>query len=98
LELVVATHSLAEGLPPEQVAKVPDAPELGAVNVTLTPETPLPPEAVTFATSGEPKALFTVAVWGVPDDVAIAVGCPRLLMKTDEIPDATLPRVSVARR
>ncbi len=62
LELVVTTHSLAEGLPPEQVANVPEAPEVGAVNVTLTPGTPVPPELVTFATRGEVKALCTVAL------------------------------------
>ena len=55
LELVVTTHSLAEGLPPEQVANVPEAPEVGAVKVTLTPGTPVPPAAVTFATSGRGK-------------------------------------------
>jgi hypothetical protein len=76
LEFVVTTHSFADGLPPEQLANVPEAPEVGAVNVTLTPETPVPPEAVTFATRGEPKAVCTVALWGVPDEAAIAVGCP----------------------
>ena len=62
LELVVTTHSLAEGLPPEQVANVPEAPEVGAVKVTLTPGTPVPPELVTLATRGDVKALCTFAL------------------------------------
>jgi hypothetical protein len=38
LALVVTTHSVEAGLPPLQEAKVPDAPEVGVLKVTLTPE------------------------------------------------------------
>ena len=47
-------------------AKVPDAPLLGAVNVTVTPLTPVPLEFSTVATNGLANAAPTVAVWGVP--------------------------------
>jgi hypothetical protein len=99
LELVVTTHSFAVGFPPEQVANEPDAPDVGAVKVTLAPETGLPYVSVTFATSGDPKAVWTVADWGEPEDSAIAAGGPEPLKNTDSIrfaPDVVLPRSSVA--
>jgi hypothetical protein len=74
LELVVTSHSLAAGLPPAHEAKEPDGPEVGAVNVTDTPETGLPLESVTLATSGAPNALCTVSDCGEPEDSAMAAG------------------------
>ena len=99
LELVVTTHSLVVGLPPEHEAKVPDAPEVGAVNVTDAPDTGLPLESVTLATSGAPKAPCTVADWGEPEDTAMAAALPVLTRKVDSIrpgADVVLPRSSVA--
>jgi len=47
-------------------AKLPLAPVPGAVNVTVTPETGLPPASFTVATSGAAKAVLMVAICGVP--------------------------------
>ena len=98
LEFVDTTQTLEVGFPPEQDANVPVAPEVGAVNVTLTPETGLPAESVTFATSGEAKELCTVADCGEPDDEAMAVGWPELTRKVDSSssrPVVVFPRPSV---
>ena len=46
--------------------KVPDAPVVGALKVTLTPEMGLP-EAVTWATRALPKEVATVADWLLPE-------------------------------
>jgi hypothetical protein len=43
-------------------ANVPEAPLLGAVNVTVTPLTPLPPEFFTVTTSGLAKVVLMVAL------------------------------------
>ena len=48
-------------------ANVPLAPVVGgAAKVTTTPETGLPPESFTVATSGEANAVLIVALCGVP--------------------------------
>jgi hypothetical protein len=54
--------ALAVSEPPLKVAP---APLPGAVKVTVTPLTGVP-ESVTVARSGVEKAVFTVALWGVP--------------------------------
>jgi hypothetical protein len=46
-------------------AKVPDAPEPGAVNVTETFDNGLPPESFTVTDNAVPNAALTVADWGV---------------------------------
>ena len=53
-------------------ANVPDAPDAGAVNVTDAFGTGLFVEAVTFATSDDPKFVLIVAPCGVPE-VAVIV-------------------------
>ena len=99
LELVVTSHSLEVGFPPEQVAKLPVAPDVGAVNVTVAPDTGLPPESVTLATRGAPNALCTLADCGEPEDSAIEAALPVLTRKVDSTrPGAGVefPRPSVA--
>ncbi len=55
-----------------EVVKVPEAPVVGGVKVTVTPETGLPYWSVTVATSLLVKAVPTVALWLVPE-VAVTV-------------------------
>ena len=77
LELVVTTHFVEVGLPPLQEAKVPDAPEVGALKVTLAPATGLPCESVTLTTSGLAKAAVDRwLVCGDPEYSAIVAGGP----------------------
>jgi hypothetical protein len=45
---------------------VPEALLAGALNVTVTPLTGLPPESFTVATRALAKAVLTVALCGVP--------------------------------
>jgi hypothetical protein len=52
------------------------APVAGAANVTLTPDTGLPPESVTTATSGAPKAALMGVLWPLPLTTAMFVGAP----------------------
>ena len=47
-------------------ANAPLAPLAGAVNVTVTPLTPLPKESLTVACSCVANAVLTVALCGVP--------------------------------
>ena len=58
---VARPEALVMAVFPEQ-AKVPLAPLPGALNVTSTPETGLPPESFTVAASASAKALVTAAV------------------------------------
>jgi hypothetical protein len=46
------------------VRNVPLGPEEGAVNVTVTPDSP--DASATFACSAVVNVAFTVALWGVP--------------------------------
>src|SRR6202162_2475565 len=56
-------------------ANVPLAPVCaGAVNVTVTPETGLPPESVTSAWSVDPRAVLIGALCGVPLETAMLAG------------------------
>ena len=61
-------------------ANVPEAPLLGAVNVTVTPLTPVPLEFSTVATSGLANAVLIVAVCGVPLVAVIEAGLPAWLV------------------
>ena len=47
-------------------AKLPEAPLLGAVKVTVAPLTGFPLLFSTSATNGLAKAVPTIALWGVP--------------------------------
>jgi len=64
---------MAVFVPPENV---PEAPLLGAVNVTVTPLTAFPFESSTVATRELANARPTVAVCGVPLVAAIEAGLP----------------------
>jgi hypothetical protein len=61
-------------------AKLPDAPLLGAVNVTVTPLTAFPPESFTVATSALAKAVLTVALCGVPPVAVMEAALPAWLV------------------
>jgi hypothetical protein len=59
---------------------VPLAPDPGALNVTLTPETALPLASRTVAASGVLKAVFTCALWPLPAvAVTLAAGPARFV-------------------
>ena len=62
-------------------ANVPLAPVPGAVNVTVTPETGLPPETFTVATSGAAKAVLTVVLCGVPLVAVMLAGALAVLVR-----------------
>jgi hypothetical protein len=61
-------------------AKVPLAPLDGAVNVTVTPLTGLLNESFTVACSCVAKAVFTVALCGVPAVAAMLAAAPARLV------------------
>ena len=69
------------GSRPSTQAKVPDAPEAGAVKVTVTPDTGLPCELVTLATRGDPKAVLTVVYCGAPEETAMAAAVDPVMAK-----------------
>jgi hypothetical protein len=60
---------------------VPPAPDDGALNVTLTPETGLLFASFTVATNGWRKALFTGALWPPPDVAVMLPGGPEVFVK-----------------
>jgi hypothetical protein len=84
LEFVVAVVVV------EELANVPEAPEPGAVKVTVTPGTPSPAESVTVAASGAVKAVKTVADWDEPEETLIDAGLPmtvqQLLVVGERLP------------
>jgi hypothetical protein len=63
IEAMPAAFVTAVLMPPLNVPLGPDA---GALNVTVTPGTPVPDESVTRADSDVAKAVPTVALCGVP--------------------------------
>ena len=62
-------------------AKVPLAPPVGAVNVTVAPATGLPKESFTVACKGLAKAVLTAVVCGVPPVAVIDDGTPARLVR-----------------
>jgi hypothetical protein len=72
LPLVVAVFT-----PP---AKLPLAPVAGAVKVTVTPATRLPPLSFTVATSGAANAVLMAALCGVPLLAVIDDAVPAVLV------------------
>ena len=70
-------------------ANVPEAPLLGAANVTDTPLTPPPLEFFTVTTSGFAKAVPTVAVCGVPlvAVIELAPAAASLVRRKRAVPD-----------
>jgi hypothetical protein len=69
--VLVITVVVPEGVAP---ANVPEAPEAGAVKVTVTPESPFPAASVTLAASAVENAVDTVAVWPEPAEEFTALG------------------------
>ena len=57
-------------------AKLPLAPVLGALNVTVTPATGFPPASFTVATNGAANAVLIVALCGVPLVAVILAAVP----------------------
>jgi hypothetical protein len=62
-------------------ANVPLAPLAGALKVTVTPLTGLPPLSFTVATRGAAKAALIVALCGVPLVAAMLAALPVVLVK-----------------
>jgi hypothetical protein len=84
--LVLAVNAADVATPDEFVvavfappANVPEAPLLGAVNVTVTPLTPLPPEFFTVTTSGLANVVLMVALCSVPLVAVIDAAAPAVL-------------------
>jgi len=63
-----------------QPAKVALAPEPGAVKVTVTPLTGLPPESFTVATRGAANAVLMAVLWPVPLVAVIEAGVDAVLV------------------
>ncbi len=61
-------------------AKVPEAPLLGAANVTVTPLTPLPPEVCTVTDSVLANAVLIVVLCGVPPAAVTDAAAPAVLL------------------
>jgi hypothetical protein len=83
---VLAVNTVDVATPDEFVvavfapANLPEAPLLGAVNVTVTPLTPLPPEFFTVTTSGLANVVLMVALCGVPLVAVIDATVPAMLV------------------
>jgi len=61
------------------VATIP-APLPGPVKFTVTPDTGFPSESVTVTDSGFVNAVFTVALWPVPEFAVTVAGAPALFV------------------
>ena len=77
-------------------AKLPLAPLAGAVNVTVTPCTGLPPLSFTVATSAAANAVLMAALCGVPPVAVIDAAVPVLTLIAFEVPVIVVVTVSVA--
>ena len=77
-------------------AKLPLAPVAGAVNVTVTPCTGLPPLSFTVATSAAANAVLIAALCGVPLVAVIDDAVPVLTLIAFEVPVVVAVTVSVA--
>ena len=77
-------------------AKLPLAPVAGAVKVTVTPCTGLPPLSFTVATSGAANAVLMAALCGVPLVAVIDAAVPELTLIAFEVPVIVLVTVSMA--
>src|SRR5438046_2523356 len=62
-------------------AKLPLAPVPGAVNVTVTLATGLPPASFTVATSGAANAVLIVALCGVPLVAVMLAAAPAVFVR-----------------
>jgi len=65
----------------DEPANIPLAPEPGgALNVTTTPGTGLPPESCTVTTNGPAKAVLTLALWPPPAVAVILADAPAVFV------------------
>ena len=87
--------TLVTPLPVAKPAKVPLAPLPGAVNVTVTPFTGLPPASFTVAPRAAAKAVLMVVLCGVPALVTMLAGAPVRLVKLKLAVVATPPTLAV---
>ena len=71
------------------LAKLPAAPVVGAVNVTLIPLTGLPPKSFTVAVRGNTNVELMVPVWGVPPVAVTDAAGPAVLVIEKFAEDAT---------
>jgi hypothetical protein len=73
--------------------KVPDAPDAGAVNVTLTPGTGLPAASCTVTERGLATAVLTATDWGVVPELApiVAGTCTTGMLTVPLVADALAP-------
>ena len=69
--------------------KFAPAPDAGAVNVTVTPETALFIESVTVTISGEPKAVLIVELCPDPDVGAMTAGWG--LLVSEKLAEGVMP-------
>jgi len=76
-------------------ANVPPAPLAGALNVTVTPTTALPPASFTVATSGAANAVPSVALCGVPL-VAVMLAAGPALFVSEKLAGAATPATVAA--
>ena len=76
-------------------AKAPLAPLAGALNVTVAPDTGLPKASFTTAASRWAKAVFTVAVCGVPLAVDMEAAPPAWLVSAKPWLVVSVPAVAV---
>jgi hypothetical protein len=77
--------------------KAPPGPELGAVNVTVTPDTAFPNASFTVATKGDVNAVLIFALWPEPLLVVIEAGPPGLLVsEKDALPETPVVAATTA--
>ncbi len=88
LEFVVSVSVADAGL----VANIPLAPDVGAVNVTGTPFTGLPPLSVTVATNGLPNAVLTIVLCPPPLLAVMVAGVPLVFVML-KLADVLAPEV-----
>ena len=78
-EALVATVMVAVAL-----LKTPDAPEAGAVKMTLTPDTGLLPASFTVTASGLANAVLIVALCGVVPALAVIDAAPPAVLVSEK--------------
>src|SRR5947207_2167653 len=76
-------------------AKLPLAPVPGALNVTVTPATGLPPASFTVATSGAANAVLIVALCGVPLVAVMLAAAPAVFVSEKSAGVATPATLAV---
>lgn len=78
------------------LANVPEAPEAGAVKVTVAPGTGLPAASLTSATSAAGKAFATVPVCGEPEEMTVLAAAPAVIVSELLVAELSAPAVAVS--